>query len=142
MQVQPYLFFDGRADEAIAFYQKAIDASVVMRMAFGENPQGEEACAGGPMPPADKVMHACLQVGETQVLLSDGFAAGTPEFKGVSLSLSAASDADAQRYFSALADGGKVIQPLGATFFASSFGMLEDRFGVSWMVLNPLPLPG
>jgi PhnB protein len=142
MHIQPYLFFDGRADEAIACYQDAIGARVLMRMTFGEGPQGEQGCADGPAPPADKVMHACLQIGDTQVMLSDGFAAGSPQFKGISLSLSTSSDADAERCFAALAEGGKVVQPMEATFFASRFGMLEDRFGVSWMVLNPLPMPG
>lgn len=141
MQIQPYLFFDGRAADAIAFYQKAIGASVVMLMRFGDSPDGEGKCPDGSAPPADKVMHACLQVGDSQVLLSDGFSAGNPEFKGISLSLSAANDAEAKRLFDALAKGGKVEQPIGPTFFASSFGMVVDPFGVTWMVIAPLPMP-
>lgn len=137
MYIQPYLFFDGRCDEAIAFYRQAIGAEVVMLMRFGESPEGDSQCADGSTPPADKVMHASLQVGQTQLLLSDGFSAGKPEFKGVSLSLAAADDAVAKRLFEGLAQEGEVVQPLQATFFASSFGMVNDRFGVSWMVWVP-----
>ncbi|MEP6880936.1 MAG: VOC family protein [Dokdonella sp.] len=141
MLVQPYLFFDGRSDEAIAFYQKSIGAKVLMRMPFGDAPEGAEGCVDGSAPPADKVMHATLQVGETQFMLSDGFCAGKPEFKGVSLSLTASDDAEAKRLFDGLADGGKITQALAPNFFASSFGMLDDRFGVSWMVVVPRPMP-
>lgn len=139
MYIQPYLFFDGRCDEAIAFYRQALGAEVIMLMRFGESPEPDSQCGDGdgPKPPADKVMHASLQVGQTQLLLSDGFSAGKPEFKGVSLSLAAADDAEAKRLFEGLAQEGEVVQPLLATFFASSFGMVNDRFGVSWMVWVP-----
>lgn len=144
MHIQPYLFFDGRCEEAIDFYRQALGAEVGMLMRFGEAPPeagepGEAGCAGddgGPPPAPDKVMHAALRIGETLVMLSDGFARGNPEFKGVALSLSAADDAEARRLFDALADGGKVLQPLAPSFFASSFGMVNDRFGVSWMVVT------
>jgi len=142
MYIQPYLFFDGRCEEAIAFYRQALDAEVQMLMRYGEGPEGSSQCPDGTSPPADKVMHARLQIGQTQVFLSDGFSQGRPEFKGFSLSLSAADDAEARRLFDALAEGGKVDQPLMATFFSSSFGMATDRFGVSWMVLVPQPPPG
>ncbi len=141
MYIQPYLFLDGRCEEAIGFYRQALGAEVVMLMRYGEGPEGSSQCPDGTSPPADKVMHACLQIGQTQVFLSDGFSAGKPEFKGFSLSLSATDDAEAKRLFDALAEGGKVDQPLMATFFSSSFGMLTDRFGVSWMVLVPQATP-
>lgn len=137
MYIQPYLFFDGRCDKAIAFYRQALGAEVVMLMRFGESPEGDSQCADGSTPPADKVMHACLQIGQTQVFLSDGFSAGKPEFKGIALSLSATDDAEAKRLFDALAEGGEIQQPLMPAFFSSSFGMLIDRFGVSWMVVVP-----
>ena len=142
MQTQPYLFFDGRCEEAIAFYRQAIGAEVVMLMRYADGPEGSAQCPDGTEPPADKVMHACLQIGSTQVLLSDGFSGGHPEFKGFSLALSADDDAAAKRLFDALAAGGQVQQPLMPTFFASSFGMLVDRFSVSWMVLVATPPPG
>lgn len=141
MLVQPYVFFDGRSAEAIAFYQKTIDAKIIMQMHFGDAPQGQDGCTEGSRPPADKVMHACLQIGETQLMLSDGFCAGSPEFKGISLSLAASNDDEARRLFEGLAAGGKITQPLAPSFFASSFGMLDDRFGISWMVVVPLPMP-
>lgn len=137
MQIQPYLFFDGHCDEAIAFYRQAIGAEVVMLMRYADGPDGSAQCPDGTQPPADKVMHACLQIGASQVLVSDGYSGGTPTFDGFSLALTADDDAAAKRLFDALADGGQVQQPLMPTFFASSFGMLADRYGVSWMVLVP-----
>ncbi|MEI7037941.1 VOC family protein [Fulvimonas yonginensis] len=135
MQVQPYLFFDGRCEEAVAFYRDALGAQVLMLLHYSDAPPGDAGCPDGALPPADKVMHASLQIGQTQVMASDGFAAGHPEFKGVSLSIAADDDAQARRLFDALADGGQVQQPLGPSFFATSFGMVTDRFGVAWMVV-------
>lgn len=141
MLIQPYLVFEGRCDEAIAFYAQALGAQVLMRMTFGEGAQGDSQCTEGPAPPADKVMHACLQIGQTPIFLSDGLSQGQPEFKGFNLSLSAADDAEAGRLFQALAVGGQIQQPLIPTFFASSFGIVVDRFGISWMVLVPNGAP-
>lgn len=135
MSVQSYLFFEGRADEAIAFYGKALDAEVLMRMTYGEGPDG--TCPGGSTPPADKVMHAGLRIGGTEVGLSDGVCSGKPEFKGFSMTLVCADEAEAKRRFDALAEGGEVDVPLGESFFATAFGMVADRFGVQWMVMVP-----
>ena len=136
MIIQPYLFFEGRCEEAIAFYRQALGAQVLMLMHYGDSPDDGE-CADGTQPPKDKVMHATLQIGATQVMASDGFANGKPEFRGIALSLSA-DDADhAHRLFDALCAGGQVFQPLGPTFFSPAFGMVSDRFGVSWMVVVP-----
>ena len=143
MLVQSYLFFTGRCEEAIEFYRKALGAEVKMMMRFKENPEPmTEGCGpdGGSIP-GENIMHASLKIGETEVMASDGMGQGNPEFKGFSLSLTAASDTEAQRLFKALSDGGKVEMPMMKTFYASSFGMVEDRFGVSWMVINPLPMP-
>jgi len=145
MQVQPYLFFDGRCEEALAFYRKTLGAEVKMMMRFKENPEPAAVGCGpsgdGSGPSGESIMHACFQIGDTEVMASDGMAAGKPEFKGFSLSLTAPSDAEAQRLFKALGDGGQVQMPMAKTFFASSFGMVADRFGVSWMVIKPLPMP-
>jgi PhnB protein len=84
---------------------------------------------------ANNVMHANLLIGESPVLMSDGRCEGSPSFKGISLSLTASNDAEVQRIFAALSDGGKVDMPLAKTFFSSQFGMLHDRFGLLWMVL-------
>ena len=135
MQVQPYLFFDGRCEEAIDFYRSRLGAEVQMMMRFSEAPPSDQGCVA-PMPPGDKVMHACLRIGETELMVSDGQCTGNLAFQGFSLSLTAADDAEAQRLFAALGDGGQVCMPLDKTFFASQFGMVMDRFGVSWMVLS------
>lgn len=131
MQIQPYLFFEGRAEEAIEYYRKTLGAEVQMLMRFKDNPEPMP----GKAPPGDKVMHACLRIGDTQVMASDGYCAGKPSFQGFSLSLTARNEAEAERLFGALADGGQVRQPLIKTFFSPRFGMVADRFGVPWMVV-------
>jgi PhnB protein len=131
MQVQPYLSFEGRCDEAIEFYKKAIGAKVDMLMRFKEAPDQSMVSPGS----ADKVMHAALRTGDTQLLMSDGRCTGSPNFNGIALALSAASEADAERIFNALAEGGKVNMPMAKTFFSPRFGMCNDKFGVGWMVL-------
>ena len=127
----PYLFFDGRAQEAIDFYQNALGAKVEMLMRFKDNPSPEHNPPGS----SEKVMHSCLTIGRGSVMISDGECAGRPAFQGFSLSYDAADEADAKRRFQALAEGGKVQAPLCETFFAKAFGMVADRFGVSWMVI-------
>jgi PhnB protein len=131
MQIQPYLFFDGRCDEAIEFYQRAVGAKVGMRLTFKDAPE-DAAC--GPDVDPNKVMHAQFQIGETTVLASDGRCTGKPNFQGFGLSLTVRDAAEAEQRFNALADGGQIQMPLAKTFFSSSFGMLADRFGVMWMV--------
>ena len=128
MQVQPYLFFEGRCEEALSFYREALGAEVPTLMRYKDNPEPQSQAQGcaGVTPPPDKVMHAELRIGDTTLMASDGMASGKPEFKGMSLSISAASDAEAQRLFTALSNGGTVQMPLGQTFFASSFGMVAD----------------
>jgi PhnB protein len=134
MKVQPYLFFNGKCEEAIEFYKNALGAKVLMMMRFKDNPDkpGPEKVS-----PAldDKVMHACIKIGEAEVMASDGMGTGNLEFKGITLSLSVASEAEADRLFNALANGGQVQMPIGKTFFSPRFGMVTDRFGVSWMVI-------
>jgi len=133
MQIQPYLFFDGRCEEALAFYRDALGAETTMLMRFKDSP---EPPVPGMMPPGtdDKVMHASFRVGEAVVLASDGLCGGAPNFQGFTLSLTTADPAEAERLFTALADGGQVRMPLAPTFFSPRFGMVADRFGVGWMV--------
>lgn len=128
MHIQPYVFFDGRCDEAIEFYRAALGAEVKMLMRFGESP---EPCAPGT---EDKVMHANLRIGRATLLVSDGHCQNRPSFAGFALSLSVADEATAERFFSALGVGGEVRMPLAQTFFSLRFGMVADRFGVLWMV--------
>ncbi|SDR00991.1 PhnB protein [Rhizobiales bacterium GAS191] len=136
MNVQSYLSFDGRCEEAIEFYKGALGAEVTMLMRYKECP---DTSSPGMVPPGseDKVMHASMRIGDTVVMASDGHCQGKPSFQGFSLSITAANEAEADRLFAALADGGQVQMPLGKTFFAPRFGMAADRFGVSWMVIVP-----
>ena len=136
MQVQTYLFFDGRCEEALEFYKKALGINVDMMMRFKDSP--DPVPAGQCAPNSDdKVMHAAFRVGDSTVMASDGMAAGKPDFKGFSLSIDAKSEAEADKLFTALADGGKVTMPMGKTFFSPRFGMVSDKFGVGWMVIVP-----
>jgi PhnB protein len=131
MQVQPYLFFDGCCDEALEFYEKAIGAKVGMLMRWKDSPDKSMCTPSN----ADKVMHAQFDVGDTTVMASDGRNTGQPKFDGFALSIAAPNEAEADKMFAALLDGGKVTMPLGKTFFSPRFGMLADKFGVHWMIL-------
>jgi PhnB protein len=122
---------DGRAEEAIEFYKKALGATVTMLMRFKESPD-QAMCAPGA---ENKVMHAYMTIGETGVMLSDGRNTGQPKFEGFALSISTKTEAEADKLFNALADGGKVTMPQSKTFFSPRFGMLADKFGVNWMIL-------
>jgi len=131
--VQTYLFFNGNCEEAVAFYRKALGAEVEMMMRFKESPQPPPP---GMVPPGfeNKIMHTSFRIGQTTVMASDGCDNTRPNNQGFSLSLSVATEAEADRYFNALAEGGQVKMPLAKTFWSPRFGMLEDRFGIGWMV--------
>lgn len=135
MTVQPYLVFDGRAEEAAAFYEKALGAQVTMLMRYKDSPvpTPEEM-----LPPgwSAKVMHMALKIGDSVVFGSDGDGE-TTGFKGFSLSYSAKTREEAESVFAALAEGGETQMKLAKTFFSTAFGMLTDRFGVHWMVVVP-----
>jgi PhnB protein len=134
MQVQTYLFFDGRAEEAIEFYRSTLGAEVTMLMRYKESP---EPPPPGMVPPGseNKIMHASFRIGDTVVMASDGNCAGKPSFQGFSLSVDVPDETAAERVFAALGKGGQVQMPLAKTFFSPRFGMLTDRFGVGWMVI-------
>lgn len=143
MQVQSYLFFDGRCEEALDFYQAALGAEVTALMRFKDAPPqpeqpSQEGCGPAQADP-EKIMHANFTIGDTQIMASDDMNGGKPDFKGFALSIEAPNEAEAERLFTAIGQGGTVQMPLSATFFARSFGMVTDRFGVSWMVIVPLP---
>lgn len=133
MSVTPYLMFNGHCEEALDFYKKALGAEIGMLMRFKESPEAPPPdCA-----PVDgnKIMHSAFQIGGTTVMASDGMAQGNPKFEGFSLSVHAKDESEADRMFGALSDGGQVQMPLGKTFFAKRFGMVADKFGVSWMII-------
>jgi PhnB protein len=136
MTIQPYLFFNGRCDEAIEHYTRALGAQVEMRMRYREAPDPPPP---GMLPPGseDKVMHASLRIADAVVMMSDGTCGGAPAFDGFSLSYTARDEAAARRAFDALAEGGSITMPMGRTFWSPCFGMLKDRFGVGWMVTVP-----
>ena len=132
MNVQPYLSFEGRAQEAMDFYKTAIGAKVDVVMLFKDAPPDMQAN----MPNKDKVMHSAFKVGDTTIMATDGQCSGKAEFSGITLTIQANSDAEAEKLFNALAQGGKVNMPMSETFFATRFGMVADKFGVGWMVLK------
>jgi PhnB protein len=133
MQVQPYLFFNGRCEEAVEFYKKALGAEVMMLMRFKDSPEPPQP---GMIPPGseNKIMHTSLRIADTTVMASDGRCEGGSSFQGFSLSLTVANEAEARRTFAALSEGGQVQMPLTKTFWSPCFGMLSDRFGVGWMI--------
>jgi PhnB protein len=133
MQVQPYLFFNGRCEEAIEFYKKTLGAKVEMMMRFSESPeQGTMPVQPNP----NSIMHASFKIGDTVIMASDGCGDGTAaEFKGFSLSVSANDESEVRRLFATLSEGGQVHQPLIKTFFSPVFGMVQDKFGMGWMVV-------
>jgi PhnB protein len=133
MPLQPYLFFDGKCQEAIDFYTSAVGATLNARMRYKDAPDG--ACPAGIDP--EKIMHACLNISGSDVFLADGMCSGNPSFQGFSMSYMAPDDATAKLTYEALSDGGTATMPLTETFFATSFGMVNDRFGVPWMVVVP-----
>jgi PhnB protein len=130
--VQPYLFFGGRCQEAVEFYRTALGAQVDMLMLHKDSP---EQPPPGMLPPGfeNKVMHTSFRIGGTTVMASDGCGEAS-NFNGFSLSLAVPTEAEAERAFAALANGGNITMPLTKTFWSPKFGMLTDRFGVGWMV--------
>jgi PhnB protein len=126
-----YLFLDGRCEEAIEFYRKALGAEVLAMMRFKDNPQP----AMNPPGSGEKVMHASMRIGDATVMASDGRCQGQPNFQGFALSLTVPNETEAEQLFGALGEGGQVQMPLMKTFFSPRFGMVADRFGVSWMVV-------
>ena len=131
--IQPYLFFNGSCEQAVEFYRNALGAEVEMIMRFKESPVPHQP---GMVPPGfeNKIMHTSFRVGGTTVMASDGCSNEKANFEGFSLSLSVPNEAEADRAFAALAEGGQVRMPLTKTFWSPRFGMVADRFGVGWII--------
>ena len=138
-RIEPYLFFDGRCEEAIEFYRRALGAEVSFMLRFKETPESQP----GMCPPGseNKICHSTLHIGDTVIMASDGRCGGKPNFEGFALSLAAADEAEADRLFAALVDGGQTVMPLAKTFYSPRFGMVTDRFGVCWMIIVPAARP-
>src|SRR4051812_11521756 len=137
VSIQPYLFFGGRCEEAIEFYRKALGAELRMMMRFKDAPEKQPDL---PECFEDKIMHASLQIGDTLLMASDGRCEGPQAFEGFSLSITVPDEAEADRAFAALGEGGLITMPLEKTFWAPKFGMLQDKFGVGWMI-SVMPKP-
>jgi len=133
MQAQPYLMFEGRTEEALAFYKSALGAEIEAVMRYGDTPETSEHAPPGSK---GKVMHSAFKIGDSMLMASDGQCSGKTNFQGISLALTVRNDSEAEQKFSALADGGQIQMPLTKAFFASSFGLVADRFGVNWMVVT------
>jgi PhnB protein len=133
MKIEPYLFFNGRCEEAVEFYKKALGAEVLFMMRFKESPEPHQP---GMLPPGseDKIMHSTIRIGDSMLMASDGRSTGQTEFNGFCLSIAVADEAEAERKFAALAEGGQVQMPLAKTFWSPLFGMVNDRFGLGWMI--------
>jgi PhnB protein len=134
LKIESYLFFDGRCEEALEFYRLTLGAEIMMMMRYKDSPEPPQP---GMCPPnsENKIMHSSFRIGETTIMASDGCCSGKPSFQGFGLSIAVPTEAEAERLFNALADGGQVQMPLTKTFFSPRFGMTADRFGVSWMIM-------
>lgn len=134
MNVSPYLYFEGRCDEAIAFYKKTLGIEVTALSRFKDAPKNDMCPVGG----EDKVMHMTFRLGDLTVMASDGRCSGKPKFDGFSLSIAMNDTAKAEKAFAALGEGGQVVMPMASTFFAKKFGMLADQFGLMWLIFVPV----
>ena len=134
MLIEPYLFFEGRCDDAVEFYRQTLGAEVGALMRYKESPEPHQP---GALPPGseNKVMHGILKIGDTTVMVSDGRCSGKPDFRGFALTINAPDVTRADQMFTALADGGQVQMAQAKTFFSPRFGMVTDRFGVLWMII-------
>ncbi|MGE3969074.1 MAG: VOC family protein [Dongiaceae bacterium] len=135
METRPYLFFDGRCEEAIEFYKKAAGAEVTALLRFKDAPEPHQP---GMIPPGaeNKVMHSEIRIAGSTVMASDGRCLGKPNFEGFALAILVKTPAEAEKTFKAMSDGGQVQMPLEKTFFSPAFGMLRDKFGMNWMVVS------
>ena len=130
--IQPYLMFGGRCEEALDFYRSALGAEVDLLIRYQDSPE--------PPPPGmlptgfeNKIMHTSFRIGDNILMASDGYEEGQ-QFSGFSLSIQVATEIEADRFFTALSDGGQIQMPLSKTFWSPQFGMLIDRFGIHWMI--------
>lgn len=136
MNIEPYLDFEGCAEQAANFYQATLGAEILALMRFSDAPDPAAMCPSGD---ADKVMHMSLKIGDSIIMGSDSHCSGQAMFQGFSLTLNLQDPKEAKRLFALLADGGEVRMPLEKTFFSAAFGLVADRFGVPWMIYVELP---
>jgi PhnB protein len=137
VQLHPYLNYGGNCEEAFKFYETHLGGKITMLMHHGDQPSGQNAAPGW----AGKVLHARMNIGETELLGADIPPDRFQPIRSAYLSLTLDSDQEADRIFGLLSDGGQIFMPMQETFFASRFSMLRDRFGTSWMLLHPKATP-
>jgi len=130
MQMTPYLSFDGRCEEAFRFYEECLNARLGAIFHYKGTPLADQVASGW----ADKVMHGSVTIGEQIVMGADVAPEAYEEPKGFSLSLQIKETTDAERIFHALSNGGRIVMPLEKTFWAARFGVVVDRFGISWLI--------
>ena len=136
MHIQPYLFFSGRCEEALGYYEQHLGAKIHAKMRYGDAPADQRPASDAS---AEHIMYSNFSIGESVLMASDDCVNANTKFQGFSLSLTVGGQDEAERAFKALADGGQVHAPLGPTFFSPCFGMVVDRFGINWMVIVPGP---
>jgi PhnB protein len=134
MKMHTYVNFAGKCAEAFRFYEKHLGGKVGMLMTHGQAP--DQSKVSPEM--KDTVLHARLSIGGTELMAAD--IPSAQPMRSAYLSLGVDSDAEAERIFSALSEGGEVFMPMQETFFATRFGQLRDRFGINWMILHERPM--
>ena len=129
MKTNPYLTFTGQAREALEFYRDLLNGEITQVMTYGESPMADEM----PAESHDSVMHSELHAGDVVLMAADG----PPNATGagnISVALHVEDTGEAKRIFDALAEGGEVSMPMTKTFWAEAFGMVNDRYGIPWLI--------
>jgi PhnB protein len=136
MKLNTYLNYGGNCAEAFRFYEEHLGGKIGMMMKHSDMPDPSKVIVGM----ENAVLHATITIGDSMIMASDVPADRWKPMRSAYLTLNHASDADAERLFALLADGGEVFMPLQETFFASRFAQLRDKFGTSWMLLHEKPM--
>lgn len=135
MKLRPYLNYGGNCAEALKFYEKHLGGKILAMMTHEQSPE-----SSGVKPEwKNAILYAHIAIGDSEFMASDVPPERFQPMRSVYLSVSVSSDAEAERLYQLLTEGGEVYMPLQETFFASRFGQIRDRFGTSWMVIHERP---
>ncbi len=134
MKLTAYVNFAGKCAEAFRFYEKHLSGKIGMMMTHGQAPHQSQVNPES----KDAVLHARISIGDTELMGAD--IPNAQPMRSAYLSLGVQTDAEAERIFSALSDGGEVFMPMQETFFATRFAQLRDRFGMNWMIIHEWPM--
>lgn len=135
MKANIYINFPGTCAEALHYYEKELGAKIGLMMTHAQSPEPNQLRPGW----KDKVLHARIAIAGTELMAAD--IPNAEPMRSAYLTLLVESDPEAERIFSALADGGRELMPMRETFFATRFGQVRDRFGINWMILHERPRP-